>query len=209
VSEGSSTWHPGERRTFQRLRRGLLRRVHGVAGLLDRLAPSPPRPAPCDPQLAVLVVCHGNLCRSPMAVGVLRRRLASAGLLGRVVVDSAGTHATHPGRGPDWRARDCMRRHGDNIRDIRVRRFSRGDFARFDLILAMDQANRRHLLSLARTDAERARVRMLSGRDEVPDPAELGPRAFELAYQAIDRASRVLVEDLAVELDRERAPERV
>jgi low molecular weight protein-tyrosine phosphatase len=186
--------------TTDRVRRAVGRRVQGAPGLLDRLGPRPPRPTAVEQEVAVLLVCSGNICRSPMAEGMLRRKLARAGLLGRVAVDSAGMNVSPPGRGPDWRARACMRRHGDSIRDLRTRRFSLEDFGRFDLILAMDEHNRRDLMSLARSDGDRARVRLLGDGAEVTDPVDLGPQEFERAYQAIDRATDILVDRLTDQL---------
>jgi protein-tyrosine phosphatase len=186
--------------TADRVRRAVGRRVQGAPGLLDRFGPRPPRPAAVEQEVAVLLVCSGNICRSPIAEGMLRRKLARAGLLGRVAIDSAGMNASRPGQGPDWRARACMRRHGDSISDLRARRFSLEDFGRFDLILAMDERNRRDLLSLACNDGDRARVRLLGDGAEVADPVDLGPQEFERAYQAIDRATDILVARLAHQL---------
>jgi protein-tyrosine phosphatase len=89
-----------------------------------------------------------------------------------------------------------MRRHGDSIRDLRVRRFSAADFDRFDLILAMDRRNARDLRSLARTDHDLGRIRMFlafAGGGEIQDPVELGREAFEQAYATMDVASEKIV----------------
>jgi protein-tyrosine phosphatase len=180
--------------TLQRVRGGLWRRVQGAPGVLDLFAPPPPAPA-AAPDLAVLVVCHGNLCRSPIAEAALRRQLELVGLADRVAVASAGTAAV-PGRGPDWRARACARRHGERIREQRSRRFSVLDFDTFDLIVAMDERNLRDLRSLGRDQRDRRRVRLLLDGAEVPDPAEGRPEDFERAYRAIQRGCAALVEQI-------------
>jgi protein-tyrosine phosphatase len=89
----------------------------------------------------VLMVCMGNICRSPTAEGVLRHKLHEAGLHDLVVVDSAGTHAYHVGDPPDNRSMQHARRRGYDLSALRARRVADADFERFDLILAMDWDN--------------------------------------------------------------------
>jgi protein-tyrosine phosphatase len=114
-----------------------------------------------------------NICRSAMAEGILRAKLADAGLAGRVGVDSAGTSNANAGRRPDARARLALVRHGGSIRDLRARGLADEDFETFDLILVMDESNRREVLRRARTAAAAAKVRPVLefvGGGEVPDP---------------------------------------
>ena len=100
-----------------------------------------PPATPARP-LRVLMVCMGNICRSPTAHGVLERKIADAGLADRIQVDSAGTHDYHVGRPPDERAQAHALRRGVNLSAQRARQLTRRDFADFDLVLVMDEANR-------------------------------------------------------------------
>lgn len=124
--------------------------------------------------MKVLMVCLGNICRSPMAEGVLRQLADERGIA--LEVDSAGTANYHVGEAPDRRARASMKRHGGNIEALRGRQVSIHDFERFDILLAMDLNNERDLLRLAPTEAGRRKVRRMMefandpGTGEVPDP---------------------------------------
>lgn len=104
---------------------------------------------------SILVICTGNICRSPMAEGALRAAAAYEGLALRL--DSAGTHGYHVGEPPDPRARQVAREGGAPIDDLRARRVSQDDFREFDLILAADQG---HLRELARLKPQGARARV-------------------------------------------------
>jgi protein-tyrosine phosphatase len=89
----------------------------------------------------ILFVCMGNICRSPMAKGVMRSLVERAGMQENVVVDSAGTHDYHVGEQPDPRAQAAALRHGYDISGLRARQLASEDFERFDLLLAMDFNN--------------------------------------------------------------------
>jgi protein-tyrosine phosphatase len=91
--------------------------------------------------IQILMVCMGNICRSPTAEGVLRAKVAQAGLGRQVVIDSAGTHNYHPGREPDERSQAHALRRGIDLSPLRARQVREDDFADFDLILAMDWDN--------------------------------------------------------------------
>jgi len=143
--------------------------------------------------LRILVVCLGNICRSPMAHGVLERKLATAGLDHRVRVDSAGTGDYHIGKGPDPRARDAAGERGYVVGHLRARQVDFTDLERFDLVLAADRENYADLMALAANEAERAKIRLLlsyggSAREEVPDPYEGGTADFDLALDLIEDA---------------------
>jgi protein-tyrosine phosphatase len=171
--------------------------------VLERLGAPPPTPSPGDPELRVLFVCYGNSCRSPLAEGIFRAKLADEGLYGRVSVDSAGTDAGDPGAPPHWRARGVARRRGLNIGDLRARRFDAADFDRFDWIVVLDRGNRDAVFAQARDDSDRARVRLL--RDDggdVADPIYGGDEDYERAYDAIAAGCDRLLEEIQSTLSR-------
>lgn len=155
---------------------------------------------------SVLFVCLGNICRSPLAEGVFRSLVARAGLADRVRVDSAGTGHWHVGEPPDPRAQACARRNGLDISDLRARQFETRDFDRFDYILAMDEANRRDILRLARNEVERKRVCLLLDYApdlpwrEVPDPYGEGEAGFQQVFSLIAAACHNLVGAISHEL---------
>jgi protein-tyrosine phosphatase len=159
-----------------------------------------------QPRLAVLMVCLGNICRSPTAEAVLRAKLDGAGIGGRVRVDSAGTYAGHAGEPPDARSQAHARRRGYELSAQRARGLARDDFERFDLILAMDRQN---LVDLERRCpvAARARLALLmayaSGhrrQAEVPDPYSGGSAGFEAVLDLVEDACDGLVADLGSRL---------
>jgi protein-tyrosine phosphatase len=154
--------------------------------------------------MRILLVCLGNICRSPTAEGVLRRLVRDEGLADRIEVDSAGTGDWHVGDPPDRRSTEAARRRGIEL-DGAARQFAPGDFDRFDLIVAMDASNRRELLRLAPDDEARAKVRLLrefdpASRDDgdldVPDPYFGGEQGFERVLDLVDAAARGLLEEL-------------
>ncbi|UTW13547.1 low molecular weight protein-tyrosine-phosphatase [Marinobacterium rhizophilum] len=148
----------------------------------------------------VLLVCLGNICRSPTAHGVLEHRLQAAGLHW-VTVDSAGTAAYHQGKGPDARATAAAARRGVALAHLRARQVVAADFNTFDLILAMDAQNLADLREMAPLDA-RASVRLFLdfaqdlAVDEVPDPYYGGAYGFEQVLDLVEAAADGLVERL-------------
>lgn len=90
---------------------------------------------------AILLVCMGNICRSPTAHGVLRHQLSATDLSHQVKVDSAGTHNYHPGKPPDSRSQEHARQRGYDLSDLRARQITQADFVQFDLIAVMDWDN--------------------------------------------------------------------
>ena len=150
--------------------------------------------------MRVLFVCLGNICRSPTAEAVLRHKLCEAGLEGRIQVDSAGTGDWHIGKAPDSRTRQAAQRRGYDLSALRGRQVSAGDFARFDLILAMDASNLSHLQRLqpgaasAELDLFLRRYRL--ALDEVPDPYYGGEEGFEQVLDLIEQASDALIIEL-------------
>ena len=157
------------------------------------------------PPYRVTVVCLGNICRSPMAESVLRDRLAAAGLAGRVVVASRGTSDEHEGQGAHRSTTEVLRRHGHSTA-YTAHQIGRDDLATSQLVLALDRANERDLRGLARTDDERAAIRLLRSFDpaapagaEVADPWGHPVAAFEHVYAQIDAACAGLVDWLVAE----------
>jgi len=146
--------------------------------------------------VAVLLVCLGNICRSPSAHGVLRDRVAAAGLDQVVMIESAGTGDWHVGKPPDDRAVAAAAGRGIDIAGLRARQICADDLCRFDYVLAMDEANLRDLQQLARvTSGARADIALFGDYSEryrgeaVPDPYFGGDSGFD---QVLDR-----VEDAA------------
>ena len=178
------------------------------AGMLERRITAAPPACAGRAELAVLFICHGNICRSPLAEGVLRARLRARGLAGRVHVDSAAIAADNVGRRADGRARVCAARHFGSIAGHRARQFQHQDFEDFDLIVAMDESNLAALVALAASDRDRDRVRLLlasAGGGDVSDPV-LGTQAtFERAYAEIDRGCELLAAELAAKVAGETA----
>lgn len=150
---------------------------------------------------SILLVCMGNICRSPTAEGVLRDKLEAAGLLDRVRLDSAGTHDYHVGKAPDRRAQDAARSRGYDLSSLRARQVSRRDFNEFDLILAMDQDNYQSLLQVC-PESQQHKVRLFlsfSGQyanQEVPDPYYGGSQGFDHVLDMVEDAAEGLIATL-------------
>ena len=150
---------------------------------------------------AILMICMGNICRSPTAEGVLRRLAGQSGMLERLTIDSAGTHDYHVGSGPDDRAQEAARRRGYDLSELRARQVSSQDFERFDYILAMDREN---LASLKRQcpPEHQHKLRLylsFSARfseQEVPDPYYGGRQCFDLVLDMVEDAAQGLLDEI-------------
>jgi protein-tyrosine phosphatase len=149
----------------------------------------------------ILLVCMGNICRSPTAEGVLRTHLGRAGLAATVEVDSAGTLGYHAGEPPDGRAQKAAAKRGYDISRLRARRVKDADFLRFDMILAMDRDNLASLKHACPT-AQHDRLGLFLdyarnfADEEVPDPYYGGPEAFEYVLDLAEDAAIGLIEAL-------------
>ena len=160
----------------------------------------------------ITVVCTGNICRSPMAEFVLRERFAQAGLGERVQVDSAGTHSWEVGNPADPRTLAVLLRngHGDHGgRDHIARKFERAWLDEVDLVLAADAGHLRELRRLARTDEQRAKLRMLRSFDpqaaragtlDMDDPWYGDDEAFDQTYAEVVDAADGVVDHVRREL---------
>jgi len=151
---------------------------------------------------AILFVCLGNICRSPLAEAAFRARAADAGMV--VTVDSAGTGGWHVGDPPDRRAQAIALRHGIDISHYRGRQIERADFRRFTYILALDRDNLADLARIEPADAT-AEVGLLLDLvaglegESVADPYYGSDAQFEQTWEQVDAAARALVALLARE----------
>ena len=157
--------------------------------------------------IRVLMVCTGNICRSPTAEGVLRRKLADAGLQHRVEVASAGTVDYHAGSPPDHRAQQSALRRGYDLSRQRARQLRADDFERFDLVLAMDTDHVERMVELCPGPLA-GRIRLLmdfSSRrprgTSVPDPYYGAPAGFERVLDLVEEACEGLMQDLRARLE--------
>ena len=151
--------------------------------------------------MRVLFVCLGNICRSPLAEGVMRHLVDADDELRDVLeIDSAGTGGWHVGAKPDPRSIAVARRHGVSLDGQRARRVDSEDFEAFDLIVAMDSENLADLLDRAPTAARDRVVRLRDydpeGEGDVPDPYYGGPGGFDDVYEMVHRSCAALLETL-------------
>jgi low molecular weight protein-tyrosine phosphatase len=179
----------------------VLTRIGKLLGVVDDGEDDEPETTLESAEHRVLFVCMGNICRSPTAHGVFVRMLKEHAPELRVFVDSAGTHAYHVGEPPDPRARRAAERRGVDIDHLRARRVADEDFARFDLILAMDTANRAALEERCVPELK-GRIRLFlefssrAGALDVPDPYYGGSGGFERVLDLVEEASLGLIEHL-------------
>lgn len=145
----------------------------------------------------ILMVCLGNICRSPLAEGILQHKLDKTAL--NASVDSAGTANFHVGQEPDPRSAESGLKHGIDISNLRGRQFGVDDFDNFDQIYVMDKSNYGNVVSLARNEDDKNKVEMLlnlnnpDSFDEVPDPYFGGEQGFENVYQMLNNACDVII----------------
>ncbi|MDA7694192.1 low molecular weight phosphotyrosine protein phosphatase [Flavobacteriaceae bacterium] len=140
----------------------------------------------------ILMVCLGNICRSPLAQGILNSKITS-----NTFVDSAGTAAYHVGNPPDPRSTEIAKQKGIDISQYRARKFTKEDFTKFDQIFVMDQSNFEDVIRLAETKAEQDKVSLiLPFEQEVPDPYYGGKEGFEYCYSLLDKACDQIIEKM-------------
>ncbi|MCE3279779.1 MAG: protein-tyrosine-phosphatase [Bacteroidetes bacterium] len=146
------------------------------------------------------MVCLGNICRSPLAEGILRVKAEKAGI--DITIDSAGTSNYHIGECPDKRTILNAQKHAIDVAKLKARQFSVNDFDEFDHIFVMDSSNYSDVISLARNNTDRKKVelilnRVYPGSDmSVPDPYFGGEQGFENVFILLDKACDVIVSSL-------------
>jgi len=148
--------------------------------------------------MKILMVCLGNICRSPLAEGIL----SSKGKHLNIEVDSVGTAGYHVGKQPDIRSIEIANKYAIDLNQQRARQFSRADFDEFDIIYAMDTNNYAHLISLASSETERNKIRMIlneinpNAYQSVPDPYYGGDNGFQDVYNMLDKACDKIIQDI-------------
>ena len=151
--------------------------------------------------VSVLFCCMGNICRSPTAEAVFRHYVESAGLSGRISIDSAGTHDYHVGDRPDARAQHAAQQRGYDMSKLRGRQVGEEDFRRFDYVLAMDTANLAILQDITPPDSGTQAQLFLDyarhhSEREVPDPYYGGADGFERVLDMVEDAAQGLLEEI-------------
>ena len=148
--------------------------------------------------MKVLMVCLGNICRSPLAEGILKHKCKQQNL--DWYVDSAGTGKWHLGSAPDLRSVQVAKKYSVDISEQRARSVRSTDYEEFDLIFAMDASNYQDILHYCHTDEERAKVKMILNEvhpgmnGQVPDPYYGGPDGFKKVFEMLDEACDKIIE---------------
>lgn len=146
--------------------------------------------------MRILMVCLGNICRSPSAEGILRHKLKQQGLADKVVVDSAGIGGWHEGDAPDHRAQKVAKARGYNISSQTARQIQPEDFALFDVILGMDNAN---LVALKQMPQGSAVIDLFlnyakADQGEVKDPYYGDVKDFEIMYDQLEAGCDAIID---------------
>lgn len=149
------------------------------------------------------MVCLGNICRSPLADALLRKKVDELGL--NIEVDSAGTSDYHIGGEPDKRTQENALNHGLDMSFLRARQFTKKDFDTFDLIYVMDKSNESNVLSLTTNSNHKDKVKLIldllddTKYNEVPDPYYGGEQGFETVYTILDQATNKILEEISIQ----------
>jgi protein-tyrosine phosphatase len=147
----------------------------------------------------ILMVCLGNICRSPLAEGILKSKLNSD----FYIVDSAGTSAYHIGELPDHRSIAIAKKNGIDISNQRARKFIANDFNEFDLIYAMDIENYQNICSLSTNKSNLLKVKLILNEINplkdlsIPDPYYGGDFGFENVYKMLDKACSIITKNIS------------
>lgn len=146
----------------------------------------------------ILMVCLGNICRSPLAHGILESKLPA----NNFYIDSAGTASYHIGNTPDTRSIAVAKSNGLDISRQRARQFSINDFEDFDIIYAMDESNYQNILDLAQTKEDQQKVKLILNENpsisnkNVPDPYYGGNDGFDYVFQILNETCEIIAKDL-------------
>lgn len=154
-------------------------------------------------KIKIIFICLGNICRSPAAEGVMKRLVEERGLAQRFEIDSAGTYSGHQGQLPDPRMRRHASRRGYDLTH-RSRPITSSDLDHFDIIVAMDESNRRNIKRMCSTLDQEKKIVMMGDYivklrahyDYVPDPYYEGAEGFELALDLLEDACGHLIDDI-------------
>ena len=146
----------------------------------------------------ILMVCLGNICRSPLAEGILKSKVNSEAAF----VASAGTAAYHVGNLPDKRSIEVAKKHEIDITNQKARKFTVNDFDTFDIIYAMDESNYQNIIALSRNNEDTVKVKMILNEinptlnESVPDPYYGGSQGFENVYKMLDEACNIIAKQI-------------
>lgn len=146
----------------------------------------------------ILMVCLGNICRSPLAEGILKSKLPKD----KFLVDSAGTGGYHIGKQPDKRSITTAKKNGIDITSQRARQFSSNDFQNFDYIFVMDTSNYKDVISLAKNEGEKEKVELIlnhlfpGDNVDVPDPYYGLQNGFDMVYKMLEGTCEILAKKL-------------
>lgn len=150
--------------------------------------------------MRILMVCLGNICRSPLAEGILRKKAEEHAL--PLKIDSAGTSNFHIGENPDIRTIKNALKNGVDVSMLVARQFKKQDFEEFDIIYTMDQSNYTNVIALAEHDAHINKVRMILNElypeknMPVPDPYFGGKEGFQHVFELLDAACNKIIEKI-------------
>lgn len=148
--------------------------------------------------MKILMVCLGNICRSPLAEGILKNKAKNLDL----IIDSAGTANYHVGKKPDIRSIEIAKKHDIDIKNQIARQFTKNDFINFDVIYAMDKKNYHDIIQKASSKLEIEKVKLILSEsninlDCVPDPYYGGKNGFHDVYNMLDEACEKIITNIA------------
>jgi len=150
--------------------------------------------------IKILMVCLGNICRSPLAEGILASKLPAR----KFSIDSAGTGSWHIGHSPDKRSIEVAKKHKLDISKQKGKQFKTSDFEEFDYIYVMDHSNYKDVLALAQKPEQKEKVHLIlnelfpNENVDVPDPYYGSNNGFEMVYKMLDEACEIIAEKLMI-----------